>query len=501
MRLNRKTLMGTVAAVALGGTMGVSTAAQAFDNVNWTWNQFINEPITKTVTINIALNPVGMIDDEIMQIQIGDVSAVSHVSGVYNWKPVSEQVVGVVGYKRSQVLDLDAAYNYDLHGGANFTSYDHQETKDIIRHDVNNSTKTSNSTTDAFRGKLDGELTVASRSNNPALFVGGAGAAGGWFSLNPSGGNLAGAGVIGAIGADAVSEGDASFAGELGGSLTQSTNTTSSTIVDNTTVNEAINDSSSRNGYTYGLSGAGSASLWASLQTEDITRIYGLYPVLQDATKELPKVESNATAVGNLISIESDVAVQEHSLQVVADTNCNHIDNAASGTQQGCNPDFNNAQFDLDADLNVNNGFVNVDSGNTYHDVALLTTMAAGAGLLKKADITAVSTVDDILNASVDSAATAIGNLKSIDVTTSNANNGLVIADITQVSMADVSAYSTVGGSPILVNALDQGVSYGGGINFVNYNHLGGVTLAKSTATAIGNVVNVGVNSAQHTAP
>jgi hypothetical protein len=51
------------------------------------------------------------------------------------------------------------------------------------------------------------------------------------------------------------------------------------------------------------------------------------------------------------------------------------------------------------------------------------------------------------------------------------------------------------------VNALDQGVSYGGGINFVNYNHLGGVTLAKSTATAIGNVVNVGVNSAQHTAP
>jgi hypothetical protein len=196
------------------------------------------------------------------------------------------------------------------------------------------------------------------------------------------------------------------------------------------------------------------------------------------------------------------VAVQEHSLQVVADTNCNHIDNAASGTQQGCNPDFNNAQFDLDADLNVNNGFVNVDSGNTYHDVALLTTMAAGAGLLKKADITAVSTVDDILNASVDSAATAIGNLKSIDLTTANANNGLVIADITQVSVADVSAYSTVGGSPLGPTALDvSNVSYGGGINFVNYNHLGGVTLAKSTATAIGNVVNVGVNSGQHNAP
>lgn len=498
MRLNRKALMGTVAAVALGGyAMGVSTEAQAFDTVNWTWNQTIRENVSKTVDIDITIDPLGMIDDELLQIQIGDVTAESHVSGVYNWKPVSEQVVGVLGYKRSQLLDLDASYGYNLSGGADFTSYDYEKTKDTIRHDVNNSTKTTDSTTDSFRGKLDGELVVSSRSNNPALFVGGAGAAAGWFTLNPLAGNLGGAGAIGVIGADAIEEGDASFAGELGGSWTDSNRTSSTRVVDNETINETIHDSTSRNGYTYDLSGEGSGNLWLSLKTEDITRFYGLYPVLQDATKELPKVESVATAIGNLISIESDVAVQEHSLQVVADTNCNHVDEGATGTERGCNPDFDSAQFDLDADLNVNDQFVGVDTGNTYHDVAVLTTLAAGAGLLKKADITAVSTVDDILNASVESTATAIGNLKSIDLTTSNPENGLVIADITQVSIADVSAYSTVGGGLYESRELLSEGYYGGGINLVNYNHLGGLTIAKSTATAIGNVVNIGVNSGQ----
>ena len=130
----------------------------------------------------------------------------------------------------------------------------------------------------------------------------------------------------------------------------------------------------------------------------------------------------------------------------------------------------------------------------------MLATLAAGAGLLKKADITAVSTVNDILNASVESTATAIGNLKSIDLTTSARENGLVIADITQVSVADVSAYSSVGGGLLAAPALsEEGYYYGGGINLVNYKNLGGVTIAKSTATAIGNVVNIGVNSGQNT--
>lgn len=464
MRLNRKALMGTVAAVALGGAMGVSTAAQAFDNVNWTWNQFIDEPITKTVTINIAIDPIGMIDDQIMQIQIGDVHAESHVSGVYNWKPL-EQVEYKTGYKAEHNVDVDGGYHYK-NGGFGKAS---------------GSQSYSTTTRDAFRATLDAGLTTD--GNGVPFFIGGVGAGEANASFPPLTGGISADAVFGFIGAYAT-DGEAGFDADIGGSLTTSHS----------------NSSSWNSQYAYFNAGFGEFGGHLNVTTEEILTIYALAPALQDAKKELPKVESSATAVGNLISIESDVAVQEHSLQVVADTNCNHVDNGATGPQQGCNPNFDNAQFDLDADLNVNNAFINVDSGNYYHDVALLTTMQAGAGLLKKADISAVSTVNDILNASVESTATAIGNLKSIDLTTSARENGLVIADITQVSVADVSAYSTVGGGLLSAPALsEEGYYYGGGINLVNYKNLGGVTIAKSTATAIGNVVNIGVNSGQNT--
>jgi hypothetical protein len=132
------------------------------------------------------------------------------------------------------------------------------------------------------------------------------------------------------------------------------------------------------------------------------------------------------------------------------------------------------------------------------HDVALLTTLSAGAGLLKKADITATSTVNDILNASVESTATAIGNIKSIDVNTANPENGLVIADVAQVSIADVSAYSTVGGGLQALTVCDGPCGYpGGGINLINYTNLGGLPIVTSNATAIGNVLNIKVNSGQ----
>jgi hypothetical protein len=457
--------MGTVAALALGGAMGVSTAAQAFDNVNWTWNQFIDEPITKTVTINIAIDPVGMIDDQIMQIQIGDVHAESHVSGVYNWKPL-EQVEYKTGVKAEHNIAVDGAYHYK-NGGFGKAS---------------GSESSSQSQTNSFASHLSGGLSTD--GNDVPFFIGGVGAGEANVGFPPLTGGVSADAVFGLIGAFAT-DGEAGFNAHLEGDLTTAQS----------------NSSSWNSQYAYFNAGFGEFGGNLNVTTEDIYTIYALAPKLQDATKELPKVESNATAIGNVISIESDVAVQEHSLQVVSDTNCKGVQEG-DGSRFSCDPDFNNAQFDLDADLNVNNAFVNVDSGNYYHDVALLTAMQAGAGLIKKADITAVSTVDDILNASVESTATAIGNLKSIDLTTSARENGLVIADITQVSVADVSAYSTVGGSPLAINALDENfVSYGGGVNFVNYKNLGGVTLAKSTATAIGNVVNIGVNSGQNTTP
>lgn len=463
MRLNRKALMGTVAAVALGGfAMGVSTEAQAFDNVRWTWNQLIDEDIVKTVTINIAIDPIGMIDDEIMQIQIGDIHAESHVSGVYNWKPL-EQVEIKTGVSADHNLTVDGGYHYK-NGGFGKASA---------------SESYSQSQTNSFASHLSGGLTTD--GNNVPFFIGGVGAGEANVAFPPLTGGVSADAVFGFIGAFAT-DGEAGFNAHLEGDLT----TTQS------------GSSSWNSQYAYFNAGFGEFGGHLNVHTDEIYTIYALAPKLQDATKELPKVESIATAIGNVISIETDVAVQEHSLQVVADTNCKGVQDG-EGSSYKCNPDFNNAQFDLDADLNVNDKFLEVDSGNYFHDVALLTTMQAGAGLLKKADITAVSTVNDILNASVESSATAIGNLKSIDLNTSNPDNGLVIADITQVSVADVSAYSTVGGGlyPTEVSVAEQGYYYGGGINLVNYNHLGGLTIAKSTATAIGNVVNIGVNSGQ----
>lgn len=460
MRLNRKALMGTVAAVALGGyAIGVPTEANAFDNVNWTWNLNNTTTITETINIAVDIDPIGKVLDEVLQIQIGDVTAVSNVSGVYNWKPLSEQVVGVVGYSRDKKVSVDGNYSYDVSGhgsegvlGGSFYT-----------------------TTNSFHANLNGSLET--EGTGVPFFIGGAGAIGGFFT-DPGPDGAAGAGVIGAIGAYAT-DGDASFDANLGGSLTQGTS--------------SFGGEWSK--YWYSHQGSGTFAGDLHFVDTDITRIYGLAPAIQDAALELPVVTSTAVAIGNSISIETDTAVQEHSLQIVADTNCSSV-----GEGRGCNPDFYDADFKLDAAFFVNGSPVNVDSGNYMHDVALLTTLSAGAGLLKKAEITAVSNVDDILNASVESTATAIGNIKSIDVNTANLQNGLVVADVTQVSIADVSAYSTVGGQqPLLASVIcESDCGYpGGGINLINYTNLGGLPIVTSNATAIGNVLNIKVNSGQ----
>lgn len=461
MRLNRKALMGTVAAVALAGyAIGVPTEANAFDNTNWTWTLTNNTTINETINISVDIDPIGKVLDEVLQIQIGDVTAVSNVSGVYNWKPLSEQVVGVIGYSRDKTVSVDGNYSYDVSGHGS---------QGVIGGSFN-------TTTNSFQANLNGSLET--EGSGIPFFIGGAGAIGGYFT-SPGPDGAAGAGVIGAIGAYAT-DGDASFDANLGGSLTQGTS--------------SFGGEWSKYWYSHKGSGVFAGDL--HFTDTDITRIYGLAPAIQDAELELPVVKSTAIAIGNSISIEADTAVQEHSLQVVADTHCRFTD---------ChNPDFYDADFKLDAAFFVNGSPVNVDSGNYMHDVALLTTLSAGAGLLKKADITATSTVNDILNASVESDATAIGNIKSISVETTNPVNGLVVADISQVSIADVSAYSNVGGGLQALTVCDGPCGYpGGGINLINYTNLGGLPIVTSNATAIGNVLNVKVNSAQNavTAP
>lgn len=444
MRLYRNALLGGVAAVALGGfTVGTASTANAFDTTNWTWTLNNETNLTENITINIEIDPVGKVLDEVMQIQIGDVKAKSEISNIYNWKPV-EEVSYKVGHETEYGLTVDAGYTKSNSGEGYFGgTYD-----------------ASFNRTESWAAELDGSLTTS--GEGIPFFIGGAGAIGGFFvSGGPSG--AAGAGVIGALGAYG-SDGTAAFDADLSGSTTQGVAEDGSLLVT----------------YGYGHTETGAFDAHLNLTETHITTIHTIAPALQNALKELPKVESVATAIGNVISIESDTAVQEQSLQVLFD-DVDYRGRRGEGNRSA-RVDFEDADFDLDADLNLQDAEPNLDSGNYNHDVALLLGLAAGAGLIEQADIRAESNAYDIYNAQVASTATAIGNIKSIDVVTDKWENGLIVADITQLSVANVSADARAKN-----------------IHLVNYNNLGALTdpIASATATAIGNAVNIKLDSGQ----
>lgn len=456
MRLYSKALLGGVAALALGGyTAG---AANAMDKTDWRWNLLIDTYIHEDININVDIDPVGKVLDEVFQMQIGDVSAESSISHVYNLKPL-EEFTYTVGYEKDYSLTVDEGYE-NLHGGSG-SGYRRASGAYGSSHE--------------WEKTLGVELKTASRSDHPAGFIGGAGAVVFGGSIPPGTGFIAGGGVIGAIGA-AAWDGDASF------DLT----------VDGSSSHDGSWYKNSRYAYGYDHSSYADNYSYVDIYETNLVTVTELAPALQNALNELPKVESIATAAGNIVSIESDTAVQEHSLQVVfddVDSRCHHRGEgpqSVQGEHSGCHGrvDFDDADFDLDADLGLQDKLYDLDTDNYNHDVALLLGLAAGAGLIEQADISASSSASHILNAQVESTASAFGNVKSIDVKTDYNQNGLVMADITQLSVANVSANAT---------AYD--------IKLVNYNHLGKLddAIASATATAIGNVVNIKVDSGQST--
>jgi hypothetical protein len=88
----------------------------------------------------------------------------------------------------------------------------------------------------------------------------------------------------------------------------------------------------------------------------------------------------------------------------------------------------------------------------------------------------------DIENATVDSAATAVANNKSITLDPHSVNNdSVLIADLTQFAYADVGAYS---------NVSDVTIS-----NYYNLNpDVLGKPIVSSVATAVGNNLSVTVD-------
>ena len=182
-----------------------------------------------------------------------------------------------------------------------------------------------------------------------------------------------------------------------------------------------------------------------------------------DAETELPTIDSAATAVGNNLSIESDVATMVHSGQLLFDQGDAAVE--PSG---------------VDALAAVGAVLAGAALGDNIH-----TGMAAGAGVLAitntigKAEVSASSQVSNIIRGRVDSAATAVGNNMSIEVNADGTPPGdsLLLGDMTQFAAADVTATSDV--SSVYVNNYSNLVAAG--------------PLVSSAATAVGNNLSISV--------
>jgi hypothetical protein len=176
---------------------------------------------------------------------------------------------------------------------------------------------------------------------------------------------------------------------------------------------------------------------------------------------DLPEVASVATAVANNQSISTTTAVNLHDAQY-------NFGGFADDSELGSEDLAALAIIGAGAD----------QTGNTHTDAALGLTLAGALGIITPGTVSADSTVTNILNASVDSSATAVGNNLSVSVDPTQPGDAFLVADLTQFNYADVSATSTV--DNVQIN---------------NYSNLGVLDkpLVNSVATAVGNNVSIKV--------
>lgn len=187
---------------------------------------------------------------------------------------------------------------------------------------------------------------------------------------------------------------------------------------------------------------------------------------------DLPKVASVATAVGNNQNIESSVSIELHDGQYLFGG-------------------FSETPADPEGPLG--NIFDPEQAGNTHTNALSDLILAAGTGLITPASVSADSTVTGILNASVDSQATAVGNNMNIELNAVSADDAFMIADVTQFSYADITATSLVDDVTL------EGYSE---LGAAGMGPCGGclegepqIPLVNSVATAVGNNFSVKITS------
>jgi hypothetical protein len=196
--------------------------------------------------------------------------------------------------------------------------------------------------------------------------------------------------------------------------------------------------------------------------------------IVPNTIDDLAHIVSTATAIANVATVEGNSAVFVHDGQFA-------IGDVGYGKDGHQVPRTSGDAVALVDDSDYGHGgYYHYDPvDNTHHDLVGVALIAAALGLVDKADISAESKVFAIENASIDSDATAIANVHSIDVEAELATDVMVVSDLTQFSYADVTATSKVGG-----------------IYIDHFEGLGGLEdgLVNSVATAIGNVSSVNVS-------
>lgn len=80
-----KTLLASAAVMAL--SLGYSTQAKAFDDVNWDWNKTVTSVENINIDVTDSFDPSGLVEVEKTQVNIGDVTASSVVDGIDNSPP------------------------------------------------------------------------------------------------------------------------------------------------------------------------------------------------------------------------------------------------------------------------------------------------------------------------------------------------------------------------------------------------------------------------------
>ncbi len=348
-----KTLLGSAAVMAL--SLGYTSDAKAFDDVDWNWNKDVTSVENITIDVADTFDISGLVEVEKNQVNIGDVTATSSVSGISNNPP---------GIGEDGVVNIDET------------------------------------------------ITVDTTFNKPTE----QGAPGTEPAIPPSG---------------VVDDPDGVLTGSVEqASLTENANSFSHSV---------------------------DVNLQGEIALEAIEGV-------NDAV-DLPSIESAATAVGNNQTIQSTVALNLHDGQY----NMGGMGVGSDGLP------FEASVGDVEGALNYL-----TSTDNTATDILAIATAGAALGLIQQGEVSADSTVSDILNASIDSSATAIGNNLSVDLNANIDGDAFAIADLTQFNYANVTANSSVSG-----------------IDVDNYANLGilEMPLVNSVATAVGNNASISVSS------